>query len=142
MSLDISFQLMPVLIDGYDSEGRLILADGQLTAVIVRLDGQSHDPEQKGQWHLEAAFGKCDVRDAPLFKTPEEAGAWVKQTLKGNRPSVPAPPHSMAGEFRREAQKCRTIAEQVELNDVREELFDTADRLGALAGDEERQSEP
>jgi hypothetical protein len=28
--------------------------------------------------------GKCDVRiAAPTFTTPEEAGAWVKQTLKG-----------------------------------------------------------
>ena len=39
MPLDISFQPMRVLIDGHDSEGRLILADDQLAAVIVRLDG-------------------------------------------------------------------------------------------------------
>ncbi len=41
MPLDISFQPMRVLIDGHDSEGNLILADGQLAAVIVRLDGQT-----------------------------------------------------------------------------------------------------
>ena len=81
MTLDISFQPMRVLIDGHDSEGNLILADSQLAAVIVRLDGEHHDPERRGRWHLEAGFGKCNIRVAPLFKTPEEAGAWVEQTL-------------------------------------------------------------
>jgi hypothetical protein len=81
MPLDISFQPLRVLIDGHDSEGNLILADGQLAAVIVRLDGDYHDPEHRERWHLEAGFGKCSARDAPLFKTPEEAGAWVEQTL-------------------------------------------------------------
>jgi hypothetical protein len=81
MTLDISFQPMRVLIDGHDSEGRLILADSQLAAVFVRLDGTHHDPAHKGWWHLEAGFGKCNIRSAPLFKTPDEAGAWVEQTL-------------------------------------------------------------
>jgi hypothetical protein len=77
MSRDISFQFLRVLIDGHDSEGSLVLADNQLAAVIVRLD----NPEHTGLWHLEAGFGKCNVRDAPLFTTPEEAGGWVDQTL-------------------------------------------------------------
>jgi hypothetical protein len=78
MPLDISFQPLRVLIDGHDSDGRLILADSQLAAVIVRLNGEHHDLERKGRWHLEAGFGKCNIRDAPLFKTPDEAGAWVQ----------------------------------------------------------------
>jgi hypothetical protein len=82
MALEISFQPMRVLIDGHDSEGLLILADNQLAAVIVRLDGETHNPEHKGLWHLEAGFGKCNVRVAPpVFMTPEEAGAWVEQAL-------------------------------------------------------------
>ena len=81
MALDITFLPMRVLIDGHDADGRLILADNQLAAVFVRLDGTHHDPEHKGLWHLEAGFGRCNTRDAPLFKTPEEAGAWVEQTL-------------------------------------------------------------
>jgi hypothetical protein len=48
MPLDISFQPVSVLIDGHDSEGRLIFADAQLTAVIVRLDGEAHAPDQMG----------------------------------------------------------------------------------------------
>ncbi|MGF9761892.1 hypothetical protein AAII07_42600 [Microvirga sp. 0TCS3.31] len=81
MPLDISFMPMRVLIDGHDGEGNLVLADNQLAAVIVRLDGEHHDPEHKGLWHLEAGFGKCGHRDTLLFTTPKEAGAWVQQTL-------------------------------------------------------------
>jgi hypothetical protein len=81
MTLDISFMPMRVLIDGHDSEGKLVLADNQLAAVFVRLDGTYHDLEHKGWWHLEAGFGKCNVQNAPLFKTPDEAGAWVEQIL-------------------------------------------------------------
>ncbi|WP_134496399.1 hypothetical protein [Microvirga pakistanensis] len=78
MPLDITYQPVNVLIDHHDSEGKLISADAQLTAVIVRLDGQAHDPKHKGRWHLEARFGQCHVSDAPLFATPEEADAWMK----------------------------------------------------------------
>jgi hypothetical protein len=81
MPLDISFQPMRVLIDGHDTDGYLVLADNQLAAVFVRLDGTYHDLEHKGWWHLEAGFGKCNTRNAPLFKTPDEAGTWVEQTL-------------------------------------------------------------
>jgi hypothetical protein len=84
MVLSISFEPMRVLIDGHDSEGSLVLADGQLAAVIVRLDGEHHGPDHKGLWHLEAGFGKCDARVAPpAFTTLEKAGAWVEQTLMG-----------------------------------------------------------
>jgi hypothetical protein len=82
MPLDISFKPMRVRIDGHDSEGRLVLVDDQLVAVIVRLDGQSHAPDQRGLWHLEAGFGMYNVpRPMPLFKTLEEAGAWVERAL-------------------------------------------------------------
>jgi len=81
LPLDIAFIPMRVLIDGHDTDGRLVLADDQLAAVFVRLDGTYHDPEHKGWWHMEAGFGKCNSRNAPLFKTSEEAGAWVEQTL-------------------------------------------------------------
>lgn len=83
MPFDISFQPLRVLIDGHDSEGRLIFADDHLSAVIVRLDGEHHDLQGKGLWHLEAGFGKCNTASAPLFKTPDEAGAWVKTILTG-----------------------------------------------------------
>ena len=84
MPFDITFERVKVLVDGHDSEGRLIFVDEQLSAVIVRLDGEAHIPDHKGRWHLEAGFGKCDARVAPPnFTTPEEAGAWVKRRLTG-----------------------------------------------------------
>ncbi len=83
MPLDISYQPMRVLIDGHDTDGRLVLANNQLAAVFVRLDGTHHDPEHKGWWHLEAGFGKLGIQNAPLFRTADEAGAWVERTLTG-----------------------------------------------------------
>jgi hypothetical protein len=84
MAFDITFMPMRVLIDGHDTYGSLILSDGQLAAVVVRLDGEHHGPEDKGLWNLEAGFGKCATsRSAPLFQTLEEAGAWVQKTLTG-----------------------------------------------------------
>jgi hypothetical protein len=70
-----------VLIDGHDTDGNLVLADNQLAAVFVRLGRTHHDPAHRGWWHLEAGFGKCNIQNAPLFTAPEEAGAWVGQTL-------------------------------------------------------------
>jgi hypothetical protein len=79
----ISFQPIRVLIDGHDSEGRLVLADDQLAAVIVRLDGDVHDATSRGLWHLEAGFGKCAAPPygAPLWAQPEEAGLRVQARL-------------------------------------------------------------
>ena len=84
MSFDITFQSVQIRIDGHDSEGRLIFADDQLSAVIARLDGEHHGPENRGRWHLEAGFGPCDARNSPpTFATLEEAEAWVRQRLTG-----------------------------------------------------------
>ena len=90
----ISLQPMRVLIDGHDSEGYLVLADDQLAAVIVRLDGEAHDEAQKGLWHLEAGFGKCTPPPygAPPWATPEEAGLWVEEKLTGRRSCQPNDP--------------------------------------------------
>ncbi len=41
----ISFQPIPILIDGHDTQGQLVLVDGQLVAVLSRLDGETHAPE-------------------------------------------------------------------------------------------------
>ena len=84
MPLEVSFQPIPVLIDGQDSQANLILADGQLTAVIVHLDSEAHPPETRGRWRLAVGFGKCNVLGPPLFKSPEEAGAWVELLLSSD----------------------------------------------------------
>ncbi len=53
----ITFQAIPILIDGHDTQGQLVLFDHQLVAVLARLDGDAHDPAMKSWWNLEAGFG-------------------------------------------------------------------------------------
>ena len=77
----ITFQAIPILIDGHDTQGQLVLFDGQLVAVLARLDGDAHDPAMKSWWNLEAGFGPCEAMGDNLFKTLDEAGAWVSQRI-------------------------------------------------------------
>ncbi len=77
----ISFQPIPVLIDGHDTQGQLVLANGDLCAVLARLDGDTHDPTMKGWWHLEAGFGHCAAMGTNVFATLDEARAWVQSKL-------------------------------------------------------------
>ncbi len=81
----ITFQAIPILIDGHDMPGQLVLADGELTAVLARLDGDTHDPTMRGWWHLEAGFGHCADVGTYVFATLDEAGAWVQSRLDNVR---------------------------------------------------------
>lgn len=79
----VSFQSIPILIDGHDTQGLLALLDGQLVAVLSRLDGEIHDADLKGHWHLEAGFGPC--QDAGrVFATRDDITAWVARRTKGS----------------------------------------------------------
>jgi hypothetical protein len=80
----IAFQPIPVLIDGHDTEGSLVLHDGQLVAVLARLDGESHDPEFKGRWHLEAGIGHCQEVGTITFQDLNEAGRWAYERVRGH----------------------------------------------------------
>jgi len=77
----VSFQSIPILIDGHDTEGCLALVDGQLAAVLARLDGDAHEPELKGRWHFEAGFGLCGGTGTHVFTTLGEAGAWIRERV-------------------------------------------------------------
>ena len=77
----VSFQSIPILIDGHDTAGCLALVDGQLAAVLARLDRDAHPPELKGRWHLEAGFGLCGGTGTHVFATLDDAGAWVQERL-------------------------------------------------------------
>ncbi len=63
-----------------DTEGRLVLADDQLVAVLVRLDGEEHDGI-RGSWLLEAGFGPCSVMAQRPFTTLGRAKEWVTEQL-------------------------------------------------------------
>jgi hypothetical protein len=85
----ITFQHLPVLIDGHDTEGRLVLHEGQLVAVLARLDGHAHDQEFKGRWHLEAGLGPCQAVGTYLFDTLEAAADWADRRVRSQcKPSL------------------------------------------------------
>ena len=77
----VSFQAIPILIDGHDTQGQLVLIDGQLVAVLARLDGDAHDPAMKSWWNLEAGFGPCQAIGDNLFQNLDDAETWVRQKV-------------------------------------------------------------
>ena len=82
MRPQVSFHSIEVLTASEDREGRLVLVDGKLTAVLVRLADISHDPLLRGAWYLEAGFGVLE-RQHELFASLEEAVASIKGSKRG-----------------------------------------------------------
>jgi hypothetical protein len=78
----VSFQPIPVLIDGHDTAGNLVLYHGQLVAVVVRLDGECHHQAMRGQWHLEAGFGPCQANGTHLFDTLDAVAIWADNQVR------------------------------------------------------------
>jgi len=76
----IGLQPVEVLTASEDREGRLVLVDGRLVAVLVRLTDPAHEPLLRGAWYLEVGFGLLDGRHG-LFASLEEAVASIKRDL-------------------------------------------------------------
>lgn len=74
--------LQPIAVDtnSPDREGMLVVANGLLVAVLVRLDAPEHD--DPGSWFLEIAMGRLKGSRAPTFKTLEEATRWLRVQLR------------------------------------------------------------
>jgi hypothetical protein len=84
---DITLHPLPVRTDGGSHEGRLVLADGSLVAVFVKVSAEetAGDGAHAGGWFLEAGFGPCGslmTVSQPVFATLEDAVAWVRGRLK------------------------------------------------------------
>ena len=75
--------LQPILVDtaSPDQVGMLVIANGLLVAVLVRLDAPEH--ERCGVWFMEVGLGRLAKVRAPIFDTPEDATRWVRQRLRG-----------------------------------------------------------
>jgi len=75
----------PVLVDtaSPDEKGCLVLANGRLVSVLVRVAniGVEQDREQMSGWQMEAGFGRCAVAVLPLFDTLGDALGWVRERL-------------------------------------------------------------
>lgn len=74
--------LQPIAVDtaSPDREGMLVIADGLLIAVLVRLDAPEH--ERPGSWFLEAALGRLQGIRASPFDTLEDATRWLRRRLR------------------------------------------------------------
>lgn len=82
-SVDLSFRPVPVATGCADEAGFLVLADGRLAAVLVRLSDTLHGPELAGSWFLEAGFGPCRPDRQQPFATLDAAEAWLMAQLSG-----------------------------------------------------------
>ena len=72
--------LQPVTVaTGEAGEGRLVLLEGRLVAVLVRLS-DLHG-EQAGWWFVEKGFGPLDRPLHPSFPDLAQAEAWLKSEL-------------------------------------------------------------
>ena len=75
--------LQPISVDtrSPDQTGMLVMSNGLLVAVLVRLDAPEH--EQPGTWFMEVGMGRLAGMRAPKFDTLEDATRWIRQRLKG-----------------------------------------------------------
>ena len=74
--------LQPIAVDtgSPDRVGMLVMANGMLVAVLIRLDAPEHENPQG--WFVEAAFGRLNGLRVPAFDTLEDATRWLRQRLK------------------------------------------------------------
>jgi hypothetical protein len=84
----ITFEPIRVAIDDEKVEGRLVMADAHLIAVLVKLS-PSHD-ELAGKWFAEALFGTLGEEGNPVFKDLDEARLWIKSRMQVNHGSSPS----------------------------------------------------
>ncbi|MCJ2080177.1 hypothetical protein [Methylobacterium sp. J-090] len=75
--------LQPVSVEtgSPDQAGMLVMANGLLVGVLVRLDAPEH--ERSGAWFMEVGLGRLAGVRAPVFDTLEDATRWMRQRLKG-----------------------------------------------------------
>lgn len=81
-NVEILVVLQPISVDtaSPDEVGMLVIANGLLVAVLVRLDAPEH--ERRGAWYMEVRLGRLAKVRAPVFDTLEDATRWVRQRLK------------------------------------------------------------
>jgi hypothetical protein len=79
MPARISFCQMNLCTNSEDSDGQLVLYDGALVAILVRLAGEEHEGD-RGAWFLECGLGPLAGYHG-VFATIEEAGSWIDERI-------------------------------------------------------------
>lgn len=74
--------LQPIVVDtaSTDRIGMLVMANGMLVGVLVRLDTPEH--ENEGAWFVEVLMAGMKGARAPTFATLDEATRWFRLQLK------------------------------------------------------------
>jgi len=83
----IEFQAIRIDTASDDEEGQLILVDGRLVGVLVRLDAAEQAPLQ-GCWSLEAGFGPMALLTPEPFRDLDHARAWTEANVQPSRLAV------------------------------------------------------
>jgi hypothetical protein len=79
---DLAWQSIRISTSAFnDAEGRLILANSKLVAILVCLPKQYAEPEFRGTWLVEAGFGPLSGKQGS-FATFEDAMQWVRERLE------------------------------------------------------------
>jgi hypothetical protein len=84
MVMDITWRPVRVGVGSLVEEGRMVLVNGTLVALLVHLTGPYDTPELHGKWFVEAGFGPHSDKQE-LFSTLEEAEDWVLQHYLAER---------------------------------------------------------
>ncbi|MCJ2083545.1 hypothetical protein [Methylobacterium sp. J-090] len=74
--------LQPISVEtgSPDQVGMLVMANGLLVGVLVRLDAPEH--ARCGAWFMEVGLGRLAGVRAPVFDTLDDATRWMRQRLK------------------------------------------------------------
>lgn len=94
--MKVSLYPAAVFTGGDDNEARLLVVDGQLAAVLVRLEESDHGL-LRGAWYLEAGFGPCAVMDGVYFASLDEASEWVRARVDAWRAKNEPPARAAGG---------------------------------------------
>ena len=76
----VVLQLIAVDTASPDQVGMLVMANGLLVAVLVRLDASEH--ARYGTWFMEVGLGRLAGARVPTFDTLEDATRWVRHRLR------------------------------------------------------------
>lgn len=73
----IEFRSIRIDTSSGDHEGRLVLVDGRLIGVLVRLRAEEQG-EHRGKWYLEAGFGPLESLTPEPFEDLDAVIRWIE----------------------------------------------------------------
>jgi hypothetical protein len=87
--VSITLQPIPVVTDSADQDGLLVLSNGRLVGVLVRLEDPMHGEILRGSWYLECGIGKLRQAPSPVFESLEFALGWIEARLVPHEARAP-----------------------------------------------------